>query len=59
MALFHKAKKMSALKVRINDSKIAQRLVQEERKTCRGFGGVEIKDWETKNMLTLCHGHRK
>ncbi len=56
---FTKLSKMSALKIRINDSKIAQRLVQEERKACRGFGGVEIKDCETKNMLTLCHGHRK
>ncbi len=28
-------------------------------KVCRGFGGAEIKDWETKNMLTLCHRYRK
>ncbi len=26
---------------------------------CRGFGGAEIKDWETKSMLSLCHRHRK
>ncbi len=34
----------------INDSKTVPRLVQEERKTCRGFGGEELKDCETKNM---------
>ncbi len=34
-----------------------QRLVQEERKACRGFGGAEMKDFETKNMATLCHRH--
>ncbi len=33
-----------ALKIRINESKTVQRLVQEERKVCRGFGGEEIKD---------------
>ncbi len=44
---------------RINESKTVQRLVQEERKACRGFGGAEIKDCETKNMATLCHRHRK
>ncbi len=39
-----------ALKITINDSKTDPRLVQEEIKACRGFGGEEIKDCETKNM---------
>ncbi len=47
-----------ALKIRINESKTVQRLVQEERKARWGFGGAEIKDCETKSM-TLCHRHRK
>ncbi len=61
MALFHKSKvsELSALTIRINESKAIQRLVKEERKACRGFGGVEMKDCETKNKTTLCHRHRK
>ncbi len=47
------------LKIRINESKTVQRLVQWERKGCRGFGGAEIKDCETKKMATQCHRHRK
>ncbi len=50
---------MIALTIRINESKIVPRLVQEERKSVWGFGGAGIKDWETKSMLTLCHRHRK
>ncbi len=41
-----------ALKIRINETETVQRLVQEERKVCRGFGGEEIKDCETKSMAT-------
>ncbi len=48
-----------ALKIRINQSKTVQMLVQEERKACGEFGGAEIKDCETENMATLCHRHRK
>ncbi len=44
---------------RINESKTIQRLVQEERKACRGFGGAEMNYCETKNKATLCHRHRK
>ncbi len=41
---------IDSAQITINDSKIVLRLVQEERKACRGFGGEEIKDCETKNM---------
>ncbi len=44
-----------ALKIWTNESKTVQR----ERKGCRGFGGAEIKDCETKNMATQCYRHRK
>ncbi len=49
----------TALKIRINESKTVQMLVQEERKACGEFGGAEIKDCVTENMTTLCHRHRK
>ncbi len=38
------------LKIRINESKAVERLVQEGRKACSGCGVEEIKDCETKNM---------
>ncbi len=44
--------KTIALKIRINESKTVQRLVQEGRKVCRGFGGEVIKDWATNSMTT-------
>ncbi len=47
------------LKIRKNESKTVQRLVQEERKAYGEFGGAEIKDCEKKNMATLCHRTRK
>ncbi len=34
-------------------------MFKKKEKACRGFGGAEVKDWETKSMLTLCHRHRK
>ncbi len=43
----------------IIESKTVQRLVREERKAYRGFGGAEMKNCETKNKATLCHMHRK
>ncbi len=49
---------MTALKIKINGSKIVQRLVQKERKASRKFDGAEIKDFEGTNMAT-CHMHRK
>ncbi len=36
----------------MNESKTVQRLVQEERKACRGFNAKEIKDCEIKNVAT-------
>ncbi len=33
---------IDTLKIRINESKKAQRLAQEERKACRGFDGEEM-----------------
>ncbi len=48
-----------ALKIKKNESKIAQRHVQEERKVRSGFGGADMKDWEIKNMKTLCNRHSK
>ncbi len=38
---------------------IIVRLVREERKACGAFVDAETKDFETKNMATLCHRHRK
>ncbi len=34
-------------------------LYKKKEKHVVGFGGAEIKDCETKNMVTLCHRHRK
>ncbi len=41
-----------ALKIRISESETVQPLVQEERKACRGFGGEELNDCQTKSMTT-------
>ncbi len=43
--------------MRMNEAKIVR--IFQEGKAHEGFGGEEIRDFETKNMATLCHMHRK
>ncbi len=39
------------LKMRMNESKVFW-LFGKERKVCGGLGGEEIKDYETKNVVS-------
>ncbi len=43
----------------MNQIKTVQRLVQEDRKVCRGFDDAEMKDCKTKKMATIGYRHRK
>ncbi len=45
-------------KTKMNESRV-DHFFQDERKVCGGFGGKKMKDFETKNMTTLCYGHEK
>ncbi len=43
--------------MRTNESKIV--IVFQERKVCEGIGDEEVKDYEMKNTVTLCHRNIK